>query len=120
MSEERECQNMKIEVHLYFHQDSTISSQLQQISQKLDAVKIKEDQMDADIQAIIDQATKNEDAETAAQAALVALFAKLQAAIAATGSLSAADRTALQAKVTEMSASAAAVSAAIVANTPAA
>jgi hypothetical protein len=79
-----------------------------------------EHDMDADIQSIIDQATKNEDAEAAADTALAALFAKLTAAIAATPSLSAADRTILQAKVKEMSASSAAVAAAIVANTPAA
>jgi hypothetical protein len=109
---------MRLDVFVY--QGAPADVKLDQIITLLQAIQIKEEQMDADIQAIIDQATKNEDAETAAQTALVALFAKLQAAIAATASLSAADRATLQAKVAEMTASAAAVSAAIVANTPAA
>ena len=76
--------------------------------------------MDQDIQAIIDQATANENAENAASTALAALFVKLQAAIAAAPSISATDRATLQAKVAEMAGSASALAAAIVANTPAA
>ena len=73
--------------------------------------------MDADLQAIVDQARKNTDAEAAATAALQALFAKLTAAVAGTGPISATDRTALQATVKSMADSSAAVGAAIVANT---
>jgi len=76
--------------------------------------------MDADLQAIITQAKANTDAEAAANAALLALFAKLTAALAGTGPISAADRATLQDTVKSMSDSATALSAAIVANTPAA
>jgi hypothetical protein len=92
---------------------------LDKILDLLNLIVAKESKMDADIQAIIDQATANENAEAAADAALQALFTKLQAAITATATLSPADRATLQAKVTEMKASSAAVAAAIVANTPA-
>jgi hypothetical protein len=106
---------MRLDV--FVHQGDPGDAKLDQIITLLQALQIQEEKMDADIQAIIDQATANESAESAANAALVALFAKLQAAIAATPSLSAADRATLQAKVTEMNSSAAALSAAIVANT---
>lgn len=76
--------------------------------------------MDVDIQAIITQATANEDAEQAAIGALNSLFGKLITALAGSGPISAADRTAMQQTVAAMQASASAVAAAIVANTPAA
>ncbi len=76
--------------------------------------------MDADLQAIITQAKSNTDAEAAANAALLALFTKLTAALAGSGPISAADRVTLQATVKSMSDSADALAAAIVANTPAA
>ena len=107
---------MRIEIHIHEENDEKVDL----ILSKLDRVITKEDKMDADIQAIVDQAQKNTDAEAAADAALVSLFTKLQAAIAATGSLSAADRTTLQTTVANMAASSSAVAAAIVANTPAA
>jgi hypothetical protein len=111
---------MKIEVHVYHHGDTETSSLLHQISQKLDAVKIKEEQMDVDIQAAIDQAKKNTDAEAAAVTLLNSIFAKLTAALAGTGPLSAADRATLQASVASMASSATTMGAAIVADTPAA
>lgn len=98
----------------------TTNQKLDKIIFMLNLVIAKENKMDVDVQAIIDQATQNEDAETAADNAMQALFAKLAAAIAATPTLSPADRATLQAKVNEMKASSAAVAAAIVANTPAA
>jgi hypothetical protein len=106
-------------VNVYLH-DPALHEKLDLILLVLNSMQQKELQMDADIQAIIDQATKNESAESAANTALASLFGKLSAAIAATSSLSAADRATLQAKVTEMAASSSAVAAAIVANTPAA
>lgn len=93
---------------------------LQRIEKKLNAAQIKEEKMDKDIQAIIDQATANENAEKAAIDALAALFARFTAAVGAAASLSAEDRATLQAKVQEMAASSSAVAAAIVANTAAA
>lgn len=74
--------------------------------------------MDADIKAIIDQATANTSAELAAAAALASLFGKLMEAINKAPSLSDEDRAALQAKVAEMESSRQALAAAIVANTP--
>jgi hypothetical protein len=119
MSDEREGL-MRIEVHLYFHQDQQISSQLLQISQKLDAVKLMEDQMDVDIQALITQAAANTNAESAAVTLLNSLFAQLTAALAGTGPISAADRAAIQAQVATLASSATAMGAAIVQDTPAA
>jgi hypothetical protein len=98
--------------------DERLSQKLDVILNILCLILAKESNMDADIQAIIDQATANESAEAAADVALQSLFAKLTAAIAATATISPADRATLQAKVTEMQASSAAVAAAIVANTP--
>lgn len=115
---------MRIDVHIHAEGSDgrldAIHQQLLTVLAMLQAGKIREEKMDADIQAVIDQATANENAEQAADAALVSLFGQLQAAIAASASLSPADRATLQAKVTEMKASADAVAAAIVANTPAA
>lgn len=105
-------------LHIYLHLAS--DEKLDRIISMLGQVIQREDKMDTDLQAIIDQAQKNEDAEAAANAALVSLFTKLEAAIAGTGPISAADRVTLQATVKSMSDSAAAVAAAIVANTPAA
>lgn len=76
--------------------------------------------MDASIQRAIDQATANTDAEASAAALLVTLFTDLQQAIANSGSLSAADRATLDAKVAAMKSSSDALAAAVVANTPAA
>jgi hypothetical protein len=101
-----------------YKRDHEMHEKLDRILTVLNLLLKGEHDMDQDIQAIIDQATKNEDAEKAAEVALTALFSKLTAAIAATPSLSNADRTTLQGKVAEMAASSAAVAAAIVANTP--
>jgi len=102
------------------HQLNRIETKLDANSDKLDELLERGEQMDADIQAIIDQAKKNTDAEAAGTAAINALAVKLAAAIAGAGSLSPADRTMLQGEVTAMQSSAAAISAAVVANTPAA
>lgn len=108
--------HFEVDVNVRFSQDPETTRLLNLVLAKLEGIKIKEDKMDADIQAIIDQATANENTEAAANAALVALFTSLQAAIAASASLSPADRATLQAKVTEMKASSATLAAAIVAN----
>lgn len=80
----------------------------------------KEDtHMDPDIQAMIDEATADESVESAAATLLAALFAKLQAAVNAAGSLNDADRAVLQSKVAELKAQSANLAAAIAANTPA-
>ena|ERR1700738_433900 len=107
---------MRLDVHIHLVDDG----KLDLILAKLDEVLQKEENMDADVQAIIDQAQKNTDAESAADGLLAALFVKLQQAITAAPTLSAADRTTLQAKVTALESSRAAMAAAIVANTPAA
>ncbi len=73
--------------------------------------------MDLDIQAIIDQAELNTNAEQAAVEALGSLFQALTDAIANSTSLSVEDREVLKAKVAAMEASRVALSAAIVANT---
>jgi ABC-type transporter Mla subunit MlaD len=114
-----EREPMRIDVHLFFH-DRELHDKVDQILQKVNSIQQEERAMDQDIQNIIDQAKVNTDAEAAANGELVALFAKLQAAIAATGSLSAADRATLQATVASMKDSSAALAAAVVANTPAA
>jgi hypothetical protein len=85
---------------------------------KLNSGEIKN--MDADIQALVDQAKKNTDAEASAVGAINALAVKLAAAIQGAASLSPADRATLQQEVTDMQTSAAAIGAAVVANTPAA
>jgi hypothetical protein len=108
-----------MDIHIYFH-DPDSSRKLDTLLLAVKSIQAKEIQMDADLQAIVDQAKANTDAEAAANAALNALFAKLTAAIAGSGPISAADRVALQATVKSMSDSAAALSAAIVADTPAA
>jgi hypothetical protein len=97
-----------------------ILSNTERILHLLQEIKLLEVRMDADIQAIIDQATANENAEAAADTALQSLFNKLTAAISAAATLSPADRATLQATVTAMKSSSSAVAAAIVANTPAA
>lgn len=101
-------------------------ARIKRIEQKLDEVLlilkslVKENkEMDTAIQALIDQAHKNTDAEAAAVAAINALAAKLAAAIA-NATLSDADRATLNQEVTDMQTSAAAIAAAVVANTPAA
>lgn len=53
MSEERECQNVKIDVHLYFHQDPGILTILQQMSQKLDSIQTKETTIMATLDQIV-------------------------------------------------------------------
>jgi len=101
-----------------FHRD--LHEKLDRILFVLNLLLKGEHDMDASIQAIIDQAKKNVDAESAATQAIKDLGVKLLAAIANAGSLSDADRATLQAEVTDMQNSAAAVSAAIVSGTPAA
>ena len=76
--------------------------------------------MDPDIQAIVDQAKANNNAEAAAAKAFVDFAAIWQAKISAANSLSATDRAALQQTVTDMKTSADALAAGIVAGTPAA
>lgn len=76
--------------------------------------------MDVDIQAIIDQATLNENAEQSAIGALNSLFQAFLAAVNSATSISPADRATIQAKVAEMQTSVSAVAAAIVTDTPAA
>jgi hypothetical protein len=100
--------------------ESQVLSALKRIEKKLGAIQIEEEQMDADVRAAIDQAKKNTDAETAAVALLDALFAKLTAALAGTGPISAADRAELQATVASMASSSDKMGAAIVKDTPAA
>jgi hypothetical protein len=129
-----------MEIHIYLHNEipggelpgdlivrAASGCGCQECHSKLDALLFavqslteKETQVDADLQAIIDQAKKNTDAEAAADTALAALFAKLTTAIAGSGPISAADRVTLQATVKSMSDSTATLAAAIVANTPAA
>lgn len=75
--------------------------------------------MDADIQALIDQAKANTSAEASAVGVINDLATKLAAAIANAGSLSPADRATLNQEVTDMKTSAAAIGAAVVANTTA-
>jgi hypothetical protein len=79
----------------------------------------KEIQVDSDVQAMITQATQNENAEAAASLLLQSLFGKLAAAVAGTGPISAADRLTIQKTVKDMQTSSTAMAAAIVANTPA-
>lgn len=69
--------------------------------------------IDVDVQAIIDQANANDDVEASATAALNSLFAQLQAAINAAGSLSPADRLTLQNTVAAMKSKSADLGAAI-------
>jgi len=110
------------DIHLYFHfpTEDASPSKLDTLSTAIANLTKKEDKMDQDIQAMIDQARKNTDAEDAGTTAITALGEKLAAAIANAGSLNATDRAALQQEVTDMQTHAAAISAAIVANTPAA
>ena len=103
-------------LHVHLHHDT----RLDEILAVVKSIAAKENKMDADLQAIITQAKANTDAEAAANAALIALFTKLTAALAGTGPLSASDRAALQDTVKSMSDSATTLAAAIVANTPAA
>jgi hypothetical protein len=95
--------------------------------EKLDALLLavqslleKENKVDSDLQAIINQAKANTDAEAAADALLMALFTKLTATVAGSGPISAEDRVTLQATIASMQSSSATLAAAIVANTPAA
>lgn len=99
------------------NRDVMILKMLKSMDKKLDLILNKETKVDQDLQAIIDQAQANTDAEAAATKALNDMFAQLLAALKGTGPISAADRTALQAKVQAMKDSAAAVAAAIVADT---
>ena len=98
--------------------DKVIIKKLESIDKKLDLILQKEQQMDQDLQAIVDQAQKNDDVESAALTALNSLFAQLVAALQGTGPISAADRAALQAKVQAMKDSASALAAAIAADVP--
>ena len=73
--------------------------------------------MDADIQAIIDQASANTSAELAAAEALASLFGKLTEAINNSTSLTTEDSAVLRAKIAEIESARQALAAAIVANT---
>lgn len=73
--------------------------------------------MDPDIQALLDQATANDDEEASAVLIMNGFAKKLSDAVAAASSLSPADRAAITAKINDMKASAAAVGTAIAANT---
>ncbi len=76
--------------------------------------------LDVDVQAIVDEATADTTVEDGATTLINGFAAVLAAAIANASSLSAADRANLQAVVTKMKSSSAALSAAVAANTPAA
>lgn len=110
---------MEINVHVYAHADPETQRKLDTILVALQSIKRKEDLVDADLQAIVDQAKADNDVEQAAIGALNSLFTKLLAALAGTGPISAEDRATLQATVQSMKDNVAAVAAAIVADTPA-
>lgn len=122
--------DFNINVNVHFPPDPAFQAQLKRlesmVGQVLSAVvgiakfELEESKkMDADIQAIIDQAQKNHDVEESAVTAINDLATKLAAAIAAAASLTPADRATLQAAVASISGSAADLGAAIATGDPA-
>jgi ABC-type transporter Mla subunit MlaD len=106
-------------IDIFLHVNSvSVDNKLDQIITQLKTVIQQGAKMDTDIQAIIDQAKANTNAEQAAIGALNALFQKFIDLVNSTASISPADRAALQAEVADMKSSASAVAAAIVADTP--
>lgn len=123
---------MEINIHHFVHfpSDPEEIVRLKRIESKVDLIlstvtgisKFQTEEskkMDADVQAIIAQAKANENVEQSAVTAINDLGTKLLAAINAAPSLSAEDRAALQAQVTEMQTNAAALGTAIATGDPA-
>jgi hypothetical protein len=102
---------MRIEVHVYHHQDPEISTVLQQMSQKLDSIQTKE----THIMAALDALTAQVAANTTVEGSALTLIQGLAAQLAAAGS----NPTALAALQTQLKTSADALAAAVAANTPA-
>jgi len=75
---------------------------------------------DQDVAALIAEVTNNTNVVNSAVALINGIAAQIAAAVAAAGSLSASDRTALQASIATITSNDAALAAAVVANTPAA
>ena len=105
---------MRIELHLYHHQDPTILTILQQMSQKLDSIQTKETHIMAQLDDLTAQVAQNTTVEGSALTLIQGLAAQLAAAIAS------GNPAALTALQTQLKTSADALAAAVAANTPAA